>query len=256
MKPQSPIRIRLRQSTLREMLLSVRSLAFAGSRYTCPCCGVHVRTFTHGGGSFRARDRGYCPRCNAKARHRRIWLFLEQHTNLFTEHLSLLHIAPHYSLARRFVTLSNLAYVSADLEPRPCVNVQLDVTAVALPDNTFDAAICVHVLEHVQHDGRAMQELYRVLKPGGWALVSVPIRLDQPTYEDPAITTPEERRAAFGEAGHVRFYGYDLRDRLESCGFRVQLYPAANVDHATRDRYGLLNDENIFLCTKPAVTGA
>ncbi len=98
---------------------------------------------------------------------------------------------------------------------------------------------------------RLWRELFRVLKPDGWALISVPIRLDQKTFEDPTIVTPEERTLAFGEDQHVRFYGYDLTERLEACGFRVRLDLGEDVDQQTAEKYGLLDNENIFHCSKP-----
>ena len=147
--------------------------------------------------------------------------------------------------------MPTLDYVSVDIQDRANISLKMDLTATTFESNIFDAAICVHVLEHIQDDRLAIQELYRVLKPGGWAVISVPIRLDQKTYEDPLIITPEERERAFGEKGHMRFYGYDLTDRLEACGFQVQLDLGTNIDDKTMKKYGLLNDENIFFVRKP-----
>ena len=233
-----------------EVLLTLRALLFVGTRYTCPCCGWGLRAFTHGGMSFRARHRGYCPRCNSKARHRRIWLYLEERTNLFTDRLRLFHVSPKYSLSRRFIRMPNLDYVGMDLNDRRNISARADISATPIRSATFDAVICVHVLEEIEQDLEAMRELYRVLKPGGWAVISVPTRLDQETYEDPAITAPKERLRAFGEEAHVRIYGRDLRDRLEACGFRVQLDLAREIGQETMEKYGLCDDENIFYCTK------
>jgi SAM-dependent methyltransferase len=233
-----------------EALLLLRALFFVGTRYTCPCCGWRLRAFTHGGTSLSVRHLGYCPRCNSKARHRRNWLFLEQRTNLFSDKLRLLHVAPKYSLSRRFVAMPNLDYVGVDRYDRPNISVRLDLAATSFRPNTFDAIVCIHVLEHVKEDGRAMRELYRVLKPGGWAVISVPIRLDQRTFEDPTVTTREERKRVFGEVDHVRVYGVDLADRLAECGFQVQLDLGTNIDEQTRKKYGLRDDEHIFYCTK------
>jgi hypothetical protein len=91
-----------------------------------------------------------------------------------------------------------------------------------------------------------------VLKPGGWAAIAVPIRMDRTTYEDPSITEPEERKIAFGERGHVRYYGGDFVDRLEATGFQVSLDLGSDVPDETRVRYGLRDTENIFHCSKPA----
>lgn len=235
---------------LLETLLAARALLFLGTRYTCPCCGWRLRAFTRGGASLKVRDRGYCPRCNSKARHRREWLLLEQKTDLFSDRLRLFHVSPKYSLSRRFKRMPNLDYVAGDLYDRANIGLRMDLTATPICSHTFDAIICIHVLEHVKEDRRAMQELFRVLKPGGWALISAPMRLDQETFEDPSITTPEERQRAFGEAEHVRIYGQDLIDRLQEVGFRVQLHPSTDVRGQMAEKYGLRDDENTMYCTK------
>jgi SAM-dependent methyltransferase len=234
-----------------EAFLFLRALLFVGSRHTCPCCGWRLRAFTHGNFSFRVRHYGYCPRCNAKSRHRRDWLFLEDRTTLFSEDTRLLHVSPKYSLSRRFVKLSNITYFGVDLENRPNTSIRTDISAIPTQSATFDALICIHVLEHVEDDLSAIKEMFRVLRPGGWALISVPIRLDQPTYEDPTIKTPKDRLHHFGEEQHVRIYGGDFPDRLQAAGFNVELDLAQNVNPATNEKYGLLADENVFYCTKP-----
>lgn len=233
--------------------MTLRALLYWGRRYRCPCCGWSLRSFTRGGMSLRTRPNGYCPRCNAKARHRRDWLFLRERTNLFGEHIRLLHVSPWYALSRLLVKMSNIELVGVDIEERPHVSHRVDVTDLPFEDDTFDAVICIHVLEHVEADRMAMAQLHRVLRPGGWALISVPVDFGRSTYEDPDIVSPDERRAHFGEASHVRAYGIDIRDRLEDAGFVVELDRAADLDSGTVARYGLLRDENIFFCHKPAL---
>jgi SAM-dependent methyltransferase len=200
---------------------------------------------------MRRRDTAYCPRCNAKARHRRIWRYLQDHTNLFVDRVRVLEVSPKYAFSRRFVRMPNLEFVGVDRAPRPNIHAVTDLTAASLRSDTFDAAICVHVLEEIPDDRRAMAELFRVLRPGGWALVTVPTRMDRPTVEDPAIVDPKERKRRFGEAAHVRVYGNDLVDRLEEAGFRVKVDLADDVPLHERERYGLRDDENIFSCWKP-----
>ncbi len=233
-----------------ETLLALRALLFIGNNYVCPCCGWHLRAFTQGGTSLKVRSLGYCPRCNSKARHRRWWLFLQQNTNLFKDNLRLLHVSPNYCLSRQFAKLPNLDYVGVDNHHHRNISLNMLLPETPILSETFDAIICMHVLEHIQEDRKAIQELYRVLKPGGWAGISTPIRLDQKTYEDPTITSPAERERAFGETVHVRYYGYDLVNRLEEAGFRVKMYPGKDVDPQSVKKYGLRDDENIFICTK------
>jgi predicted SAM-dependent methyltransferase len=236
---------------LMEVALALRALLFVGTRYTCPCCGWKLRAFTHGGTSLKKRHNGYCPRCNSKARHRRDWLYLEGNTNLFFDRLRLLHISPKYSLSRRFVKMENIDYVGVDLNNRTNIRLQMDLTSTPIRSNTFDALICIHVMEEIKEDRQALNEVFRVLKPGGWALITVPTQMDRKTYEDQTITDPKERERAFGERAHVRIYGHDLIDRLEACGFQVQLDLGKNVDQDIMEKYGLLDDENVFYCTKP-----
>lgn len=236
---------------LTETYLTARGLWFRGTRYRCPCCGQGTRAFVAGGGSWRRRERGYCPRCNAKARHRRIWLFLERHTDLGRGHLDLLHVAPHYSLGRRLARASGIEYTAIDLEPHPFVTETADLTNLPHRSDRFDAAICVHVLEHIEDDKAAIAELFRVLRPGGWAVISFPMRIGNPTFEDPAIVGARARAEAFGETTHVRIYGDDAVQRLEAVGFEVTVDLASEIDPDEGLRYGLLDDENILMCRKP-----
>ncbi len=234
-----------------EFYLALRGMWFRGRRYQCPCCGHRVRSFVAGGGSWRARECGYCPRCNAKARHRRIWLYLERHTDLGREPVDLLHVAPHYSLGRRISRTPLVGYTGIDLEPGPFVTSTADLTNLPGPGSGFDAAVCIHVLEHIEDDKAAIAELFRVLRPGGWAVISFPMRIGSPTYEDPTIVGAGARAAAFGETTHVRIYGDDVVERLASAGFEVTIDLASEIDPGQAARYGLLADENVLMCRKP-----
>lgn len=240
-----------RRSWLLELGLLVRGIWFLGGRHSCPVCGWSFRTFVKGGGSFRARPAGYCPRCNSKGRHRLIWLYIQENPNLLQGASRLLHVSPHYSLGRRLSSGSHFAYVGLDLEAGPHIGVRGDLTALPFQDESFDAAICVHTLEHVEDDGRAIAELYRVTKPNGWVLVNVPMSQESSTLEDATVHTPRQRREIFGEETHVRVYGLDLVDRLEAPGFHVE--PAVQPHRSSTEvlRFGLPSDERSFVCTKP-----
>jgi SAM-dependent methyltransferase len=149
--------------------------------------------------------------------------------------------------------MKNVHYIGLDLDHSAIfASVAGDLTDIPLADSSVDNIICIHVLEHVEDDRKAMAEMYRVLKPGGLAFITVPILEDEPTREDPSITAPEERKRVFGERSHVRYYGLDIRDRLESVGFNVDFEPAGSITETSTIRYGLRKDENIFLCTKAA----
>lgn len=233
--------------------LWLRGLLYRGRRYQCPVCGTGLRSFVAKRSLLRTNPDGYCPRCDAKARHRRIWLWLEEHTNLLKDELRVLEVAPWWALSRRLQSLPNLRFTGVDRERAgPHVTLVGDVVSLPLAGGSIDAALCIHVLEHVPDDRGALAQLHRVLRPGGWALVSVPIRMDQDTYEDPSIVDPAERQRAFGERSHVRWYGRDLSDRLAAAGFEVELHRAEAISEDALRRFGLRRDENLFLCRKPA----
>ena len=237
---------------VKRFILLLRGVFFIGLRYRCPCCRWRVRSFVSKGSLIRKSETGYCPRCNAKARHRRIWLYLERHTDLFSRRVEFLEVAPWWALARRLRRLPDVRYVGMDIKPSLAqVTLLGDVARIPLKSGAMDAAICIHVLEHVPDDRSAMAELFRVLKPGGWILVSVPLRLDHTTVEDPSITDPEERLRRFGERGHVRFYGADIRDRLTETGFEIELDLGSDIPRDDREQYALRDDEHIFHCRKP-----
>ncbi|MDA2918280.1 class I SAM-dependent methyltransferase [Desulfobacterota bacterium AH_259_B03_O07] len=112
--------------------------------------------------------------------------------------------------------------------------------------------LCFYVLEHVEDDRKAMKELFRVLKPGGWAILQVPIFQDRAaTFEDPSIISPEERESVFGKKDHVRIYGLDFKDRLECSGFKVFVDNyVSTLNPEVVKRCGLDPTEKIFFCTK------
>lgn len=238
-------------SQIIDLFMGVRTLLFAGSHHYCPCCGWSLRTFTRGGYSWRPRPKGYCPRCNSKPRHRWLWMYLKENTDLFSAPLRVLHVSPSHSISYSMRKLSNLSYTSGDLNYRPHIHLKFDLCQSPFGRDTFDALICIHVLEHVENDCAAIHDMFRLLKPGGWAIIAVPIRMDSKTLEDPTITSPEERKKVFGEIDHVRFYGYDLLDRLQSTGFQVQTFYARDLEPHTIEKYGLKAEEVMFHCTKP-----
>jgi SAM-dependent methyltransferase len=216
-----------------------------GHQVSCPLCG---RSFDRFMDAWN-RPNAICWRCGSHERHRALWLFLEQRPELLADAGSLLHFAPEWALRRRFSGMAHLRYVTADLSD-PDVDLHLDLTALALPDACFEAVVCSHVLEHVSDDRAAMSELRRITAPGGWCVVMVPLDLDRPhTYEDPAITTPEDRERAYRQHDHLRLYASDIGDRLQQAGFAIErVEPAASFGADVVARCRLLEDDYIWLC--------
>lgn len=127
-----------------------------------------------------------------------------------------------------------------------------DITDLNLDSESFDFIYCSNVLEHIIDDQKAMSELYRVLSPQGMALIQVPIRGEQ-TYEDYSITDPNERHVHFGQFDHVRYYGSDIKIRLQKAGFRVQPFVMLDELSLSQDEIDSMNlnkRELVHLCFK------
>jgi SAM-dependent methyltransferase len=193
------------------------SLLLRGDRVSCPCCAGRFRRLR----TYGSRRNALCPGCRSLERHRALCVYLKQSATLFNDGLRILHLAPEPILERRLKALPRVSYLGADLNPGEG-QVRADVTDLPFADASFDMILCSHVLEHVREDRRAMSELYRVLAPGGRAILQHPIDHTRAvTFEDPSVATPRARRRAYGQRDHVRIYGRDFRQRLEDAGFRV-----------------------------------
>lgn len=193
-----------------------------------------------------------CPNCRSFDRERAVFLFLKRHTNLFSgTRLRVLHFAPEKNLRAQIAAQGYINYVTADLDERKADQKQ-DITKLSFPSCSFDVIICVHVLEHVQDDASAMRELLRVLVPGGWALILVPIKEGlESTIEDPNVTDPQDRLRLFGQSDHVRQYGADFAQRLRHEGFVVSMIPFDAIFTKTEyTKYRLLCRGDMYLARK------
>ncbi len=167
----------------------------------------------------------------------------------------MLHVAPELCYMDRFEALPTLDYTTADIES-PLAKVKMDIHEIPFEANTFDVIFCNHVLEHVDDDIKAMQEMNRVLKPGGWAILQIPLfhPLPDETYEDKSITDPREREKAFGQDDHVRLYGKDYPERIKASGLLVKAIDiAAQLGPEAAKKYALPKDEVIYRAEKAQV---
>lgn len=223
---------------------------YVGNRVSCNVCGKHFRKFLPYGN--QGKDNRMCPSCLSLERHRLMWHYLQNKTNFFTTPHKLLHIAPEQPFIKRFGKLPTLDYTTADLES-PLADIKLDIRQMPLADNTYDAVFCNHVMEHIDKEQQAMKEVLRVLKPGGWAILQVPINYNRPeTYEDDSITEPTDREKAFGQYDHVREYGQDYPQRLRKAGFVVdELDLIADFSEKEIQKYRLDKQEILYICRKP-----
>ena len=171
----------------------VAPVFYKGDKFIDPIDGRGYRKFFPYGYGEHQRENALSPGTNSLERHRLLWLFLKEETDFLSAPKKVLHIAPEQCFYGRFRKMKNLDYTTADLDS-PLADIKLDVQNMQLEDNTFDVVFCNHVLEHVPDDLKAMKEIYRVLKPGGMAIMQVPLNPSMAkTHEDPTITDPEER---------------------------------------------------------------
>ncbi|MEO1054654.1 MAG: methyltransferase domain-containing protein [Bacteroidota bacterium] len=233
------------------IVLRVVAVFYYGNKVTCPISGRSYRKFLPYG-RINPRPNALCPDSLSLERHRLLWLYLKDRTDFFKQPQKMLHIAPELCFMKKFEAKHGEDYITADIES-PLAKVKMDVHEIPFEDNSFDVAMCNHVMEHVDDDIKAMSEIHRVLKPGGWAILQVPFfyPLLDTTYEDFSITSPKEREKAFGQDDHVRRYGKDYAERLRKAGFKVtednfvKQLPAEDVQ-----RYALPADEIVFFCEK------
>ncbi|HIK13579.1 MAG TPA: class I SAM-dependent methyltransferase [Oscillatoriaceae cyanobacterium M33_DOE_052] len=166
-----------------------------------------------------------CPNCGSAVRHRLLFaaLNLKQFSfNNLVAGKKILHFAPENILSTKFKNAA-AKYITADLL-RSGSEMKLDIANMSsFPDNTFDLLVACDVLEHVPDHIKAMQEIHRILSPGGYAILTVPQKDHlATTFEDPSIVDPKEREKIFGQADHLRIYGDDFPQILtQAAGFTV-----------------------------------
>ncbi|MEL6535169.1 MAG: methyltransferase domain-containing protein [Bacteroidota bacterium] len=231
-------------------VLPIVGLFYRGNKVECTVCGHTFRKFLPYGRK-PPRSNALCPHCLSLERHRLMWSYLQEKTDFFEANHKLLHIAPEISFIGRFKKMENLEYITGDLES-PLADYHFDVHEIPFEDGSFDVVFCNHVMEHVEDDIKAMSEIHRVLKPGGWALMQSPQDYDREvTYEDPTITEPKAREEAFLQTDHVRLFGLDYGKRMERAGFQVteERY-VMEMDPALVARHSYLDDEIIYLAKK------
>lgn len=221
-----------------------------GNNVECPICNHTYKKFL----TFGGRENVWCPNCKSLERHRLIYLFLKHKMNFFTSNIKVLHFAAEECLYNMIMNFKNIDYTTADsmaslmdeIGVKP--DYIMSVTDIKFDDESFGVVLCNHVLEHVPDDKKAMKEIYRVLKTGGYGILQVPINKNSPITIEGVELSSEKRAALFGYADHVRYYGLDYKDRLEKVGFKVVLDNLASELNSTR--YALCKNEIIYISYK------
>ncbi len=234
----------------------VVGLLYIGKGKECPLCGCRRRKFLPYG-YVSPRENALCPNCLALERHRLLWLWLLRESDLGRGAVALprlLHIAPEVALMRKFRKMYSSQpdrYITADLES-PLADMHFDVQQIPMGDGEVDTIICNHILEHVEDDSKALRELYRILRPNGWAVILSPVDLEREhTFEDDTITDPKERARIFGQYDHRRIYGRDYVERLAAVGFEVYDIPYKEEFSQKEQELYALPDEHLYVVRKP-----
>ncbi len=231
----------------------------------CPICDSSNRFSPASSAGVRTRQRAVCSNCGSLERHRLTWLFVDRYIGMDKiKNKSMLHVAPESSLRAKFSGLLRDKYLSADMYEKD-VDVKMDITNIKYPNSSFDFVMANHVLEHVSNDIRAMKELNRVQKRGGWSILLAPIANQEKTYEDSTIKTKKGRLKAFGQEDHVRKYGRDYEDRLRKAGYKVEKYSLNDIAKKSEIKkmslaeigdLGDFTQSEIYFCTKDGKKGS
>ena len=251
----------------------VLAFALKGNTFTDPIDGKSFKMFLPYGYGTQ-RNNVLSPSTLSLERHRLLWLYLNEETDFFQSQLAsdstvsnpkkiklrdaetnsalkVLHFAPEQAFYKLFRNQKNLDYTTTDLFS-PLADVKADICDLPFEDNQYDVILCNHVLEHIPDDTKAMQELYRVLKPGGMAILQIPQDLSRATtFADNTITDQKERAKIFGQYDHVRIYGRDYFNKLRSIGFKVIEEDYTNkIAPELVEKYCLAKGEIIPVCFK------
>lgn len=217
------------------MMLKTYYSSITGANVSCNICGWQGRDFAGKGWHPHTA----CPNCGSVVRHR---LFFAATTKLdavnyhsFIKGKKILHFAPDACL-KPFLRAQAAQYVTTDFLAEGYnygdIDLNLDVSAMpTVEDASFDGLLAFDVLEHVPDHRRALEEIYRVLSPGGMCVLTVPQQDGLvETLEDPAISSPEERKRRYGQSDHLRIYGSDFKEMMEEAGFRVVIVDEQSFD--------------------------
>ena len=227
------------------LITPILRIIFRGKKYTDPIDDSNYSKFLSYGYKT-VRKNALCPGTLSLERHRLLWLYLDRETNFLSSNLKVLHVAPEQVFYKKFKKLKNWKYFTFDLNS-PIADIKGDLISTNFKDEYFDLIICNHVLEHIEDDKSALDEMYRILKYNGISILQVPINVKREnTFEDLSIKSKIQREKYFGQYDHVREYGLDFKDRVEQAGFKVEMINySKKISQDLVIKYGLMKDDLI-----------
>ena len=202
-----------------------RLLAAGKQRYECPVCGYHG-PFRDEIGRWMTKRNTTCPSCGSTERTRMLWVVLQQVME-GSQGKRAIHFASEPLLASRLRPRFGV-YETSSFDGGNADH-HTDLRNLPFADASYDILIASHVLEHIREDRQALREIRRVLKPGGIAVIPVPLEV---------VDTVEYGAPRADKAGHVRAPGLDYYDRYREAFPRVDIVSAADFP----SRFHLLSD--------------
>lgn len=251
---------------------ALKYLRFYGGLYVCNICNRPIRHFfpfsynlqhaaKQAGFNYDFRrmetlnyDNCNCPFCLSNDRERLYMLYLSLY---FAKHrekqYQILDFAPSESFSRAIKKNGCVEYTSADYL-REDFDLKLDVCNMnGITNDSYDIVICSHILEHVANPNKALSELKRVLKPGGFAIIMVPLFWDvKETIEDTDFNTDELRRKYYGQSDHVCLFAKeDFVKRIIEAGFTIEQLDVSFFESNDTKKYAIADNSILYVCHKP-----
>lgn len=241
-----------------------------GRRRQCYICGRKFSSFLKYGYGFAGLseflrrvsftgsdlDNFGCPCCHSTDRERHLFMYFDKLD--FWKYIpdsTILHVAPEPYLAKKILSLQPAEYIRGDLLPADEHELRIDITEASFEDNRFDVLICNHVLEHVANYRKAFAEIFRLMKPGGRAILQTPYsKLLARNFEDEGINSDTSRDYFYGQRDHMRLFGeQQFLAELQATGFILQIIRSSDIiDNHESQLYGINNEEDLFIFMKPA----
>ena len=225
-------------------------------KFECNLCGNRTNSFLNDGW----HENIICPYCYSDVRHRlefAIFKFIDKYKidDIF-RNKNILHFAAEKPLVK-ILKKHSKSYICTDIKTGT------DITNMPQFDNgTFDVVIANDVLEHINNLNSGIQEIFRVLKDGGYFVCTVPQRDNlEKTEENQNINTPELREKYYGQHDHLRIFGNDFKETLEDSNFIVDVidknyFPCEIAEkyilfpQELSTKYNVTNYRKIYICKK------
>lgn len=244
-------------------------LPFIPKKHYCEICNSHIYkfipiakfykeyaqqyNFPYSSADFETidPDNFYCSKCFSFDRER-LYMFYLKRFHQFKVADIVLEFAPSPGFAKVIEKAFPIQYKTSDLFMEG-VDYKLDIQDLSsIPNNSIDFIICSHVLEHIPDDKKAMENMFNILKPGGKAIMMVPILKNfNSVDEDPECTDVSERWRRFGQDDHIRLYSQKVfKSRLQQAGFAVELISAQEAEHAELIKLGIPTSFVLYIANK------